>query len=199
MPTETDTGTIHVDEEVAEGFLRMAGETDSTRLSTVHVDDVRGGWFPLETVEGSTSGSFETVDVSGHAPFVGSPLAEGDIANAFPGEEAQIRVLGATARPGFAEWLSSIARGLARPWVVALAATQLNLARLSLDDLRTAGVEVHVVAHQLAEERGIRVSLSPGLIMSREEVRATSLPMPSGVKLTWMAMLSDDIDPGQDS
>lgn len=37
----------------------------------------------------------------------------------------------------------------------------------------------------------IKVTISPGMRMSREEVRATSLRV-SGVQLTWDAMMADD-------
>ena len=36
---------------------------------------------------------------------------------------------------------------------------------------------------------GIRVTISPGLRMSRAEVRKTCLMPPSGVRLTWDAMI----------
>ena len=199
MSIELDTGTIHLDEKVAEGFLKRPHNMDSTLLSTVQMDDIQMGSCPVATIEGATSGTMEGMEPGEHTRFVGSPLEDTEMVSMFPREKAQIQMLDAGRRPGIVEWLSLIGRDLARPWVVTLAAIQLNLARLSLDDRCTAGVDVNVVVQRLAEDRAVRVSVSPELVMPRSDVRATSLRITSGVKLTWKAMLSEDKESGKEN
>jgi len=95
---------------------------------------------------------------------------------------------------GFTEWLSIAAATLSKTLVTTLAATQINLARLSSDPQGTVAFDPSSIFEVIMQERSTVVSVSPSLIMGRFEVGASSLLAPSGAYLAWLEMLAEEGD-----
>lgn len=96
-----------------------------------------------------------------------------------------------TKHPSLMAWLSTSAGHFSRAFVLSLAATQINLTRLSSRGQTTGAFDPTVIALLFAEKKDIVVSVSPDLVKSREGVFASSLFSPSGAYLTWVAMFED--------
>lgn len=94
----------------------------------------------------------------------------------------------------FNEWLGAASARLSKALITVFAATQLNIARLSSDDLPTGTFDVTAIIRTISEERSFVVNISPDLIMPRSEVRISSLLAPSGAYLAWMDMLRESPD-----
>lgn len=95
---------------------------------------------------------------------------------------------------GFSEWLAIAAATLSKTLVTTLAATQLNLARLSSDPQGTVAFDPSPIFEVILQERSTVVSVSPSLIMERFEVGVSSLLAPSGAYLAWLEMLAEEGD-----
>jgi hypothetical protein len=96
--------------------------------------------------------------------------------------------------PHFFEWVVIAASRISKSLITALAATQLNIARLSSDHQWTAAFDPSMIIKAISEEKISIVSVSPGLIMPRTQVRVSSLLAPSGAYLAWMEMLRENSD-----
>jgi len=94
----------------------------------------------------------------------------------------------------FSEWLGIAAAKLSGGLVTALAATQINLARLSSDPQLTVPVDEHAILRVISEQRSSVVSVSRGLIAPRSQIQASCLLAPSGGYLAWMEMLQEKHD-----
>ncbi len=94
----------------------------------------------------------------------------------------------------FYEWLGIAAARLSNAMITTFAATQFNIARLSSDNFPTGAFDATAIIRTISEERSFVVNISPDLIMTRTEVRASSLLAPSGAYLAWMDMLRESPD-----
>jgi len=89
----------------------------------------------------------------------------------------------------FFRCLYNVARGQLLPWI---AASQVNLARMSSDDQWSNPFNVIPIIEMIPVEESCVVSISPDLIMPRNEVQKSSLLAPSGAYLTWLEMSGDN-------
>ncbi len=111
------------------------------------------------------------------------------------GDSIQVKPTFVSDRPiSFSEWLGIAAAKLSGGLVTALAATQINLARLSSEPHLTVAVDASAILKVISAERSSIVAVSRGLVARRSEVRASSLLAPSGGYLAWMEMLEEKPD-----
>jgi len=94
----------------------------------------------------------------------------------------------------FYDWLGVAAMRLPESRIVAIATTLLYSAKLSIDPQWTFAFDPNPIVKVISKEKSSQVSISPGLIMPRTQVRASSLLAPSGAYLTWVEMLAEDLD-----
>lgn len=94
----------------------------------------------------------------------------------------------------FYEWLGIASTRLSRWLITGLAATQIDLTRLTSDPQLTITFDPHAILKVISAEKSSVVSVSPSLIMTRSEVHSSSLLAPSGAYLTWLEMLAEEID-----
>lgn len=90
------------------------------------------------------------------------------------------------------EWFANQAWKISKSLINVIAATQIDIARLTFDGRCTAPSDVAAIVRMIPQN--YIVSVSPSLIMSRSEVHASSLLAPSGFRLAWMAMFGDEVD-----
>ena len=95
---------------------------------------------------------------------------------------------------GFSEWLAIAAATLSKTLVTTLAATQLNLARLSSDPQLTVAFDATAILKSISADKSSVVAVSADLVAPRSEVRASSLLSPSGGYLAWMEILQESPD-----
>jgi len=101
--------------------------------------------------------------------------------------------VGSQETTSFMELLANGAKSFSKEIIFGLACVQIDITRLSSNDLRTAAIDTYAIVNTCREEEAIVVSMSRSLMMSREKVQESSLLAPSGAYLTWMAMLQDDL------
>ena len=76
----------------------------------------------------------------------------------------------------------------------AAAAICIDLLSSSFQDRKSAPVLFPSYFQDVVRANFVTVSVSPGLRMSREEVKASSFNPPSGALLTWLEMLEEETD-----
>jgi len=112
----------------------------------------------------------------------------------YEGESVLLETRYAQRKPmNFYDWLGIAATKVSNAMVIAFASSQLNIARLSSDNLHTGPVDASAIIRTIVEERSSVVSISQSLVMRREQVQDSSLLAPSGAYLTWVEMLQDPL------
>ena len=91
----------------------------------------------------------------------------------------------------FHEWIVFAASRASRSLMAVLAATQINLAKLSWEDRRTSSFDFASLTRVLPAEFSIPVSITADLVASPDDTAQTTLLAPSGLYLTWLEMLED--------
>ncbi len=88
--------------------------------------------------------------------------------------------------------LSGMAKGVHAFGSRTLMATCLDITRLSSGIVNTNPIPIDLVmVHAIIEEQSLGVTISDDLVMSAEELHASSLMGPCGLLLTWWDMFGD--------
>lgn len=128
------------------------------------------------------------------APYVdtSSQVRIQDPGSTLPYEDPYFESLPYPSRrsPSLWDWISAQAVGLPKSLLMAIA-VNMNLARLSSDNLLTGPLDEMAIIELVAHEQSILVSVSPELLMPHDQVKASSLVAPSGASLTWLEMLGE--------
>lgn len=90
-----------------------------------------------------------------------------------------------------AEWLANGVGKFRQSILVCLAAIQIDLLRLSQNNIQTAPLDAARIVNLCEDYLSSVISVSLSLIMPRAKVQDSSLLAPSGAYLTWMEMLKD--------
>ena len=93
----------------------------------------------------------------------------------------------------FGEWLVNKTGDLSRQLIVATMRANIDITKLSSSRQHTIPIDASAIVSMLQREE-IIVSVSPELYMSREEVHASSLLVPSGFLLTWLERFGDELN-----
>jgi len=93
--------------------------------------------------------------------------------------------------PNLIEW---IVTGTEKFIINLMAATQLNLAKITCDTQWTYPITNASQIISIAYQKACVVSVSPELIIPRSDVQNASLIAPSGAYLTWIEMQGDELD-----
>jgi len=154
----------------------------------MEINDTR--MIPLgDTVD---AGYIKNLDES--TPYIdtSSQVQIQDADSTLPYEEPYFENLPYPSRrsPSLWDWISAQAVAFPKSLLMAIA-VNLNIARLSSDNLLTGPLDETAIIKLVAHEQSILVSVSPELLMPRDQVKASSLVAPSGASLTWLEMLGE--------